>query len=157
MNRRNVFFLTAITALGLLNIATWFKKRKEIDPDLLTVKTMEGMGRGVFAAAFIKSGTTVLKDHTLRLSKTDRQQLARTILADYYFEDDDDTAHLALGMASLLNHSFKAPNVEQEWEAAKEGQVLSFSAIKDILAGEQLFFDYDFDAGEIPAWADNLK
>ena len=115
------------------------------------------MGRGVFAAAFIKSGTTVLKDHTLPLSKTGRQALSQTILADYYFEDDGDIAYLGLGMASQLNHSFKAPNVEQDWEVSREGHILSFSAIKDILAGEQLFFDYDFDEDKIPAWADNPR
>lgn len=125
----------------------------------LAVKKVKGMGLGVFTMKPIKSGAIVLIDHCIHLSEADLQFASKTVLKNYYYEGegDDKTALLALGMASLINHSFKAPNVTHEWDETDAGYTITFTALRNIEAGEQIFFDYDFDEDKIPDWADNPK
>lgn len=162
MNRRNIFSATQASALAMLGLGASTNSASACASDKLVVKAVEGMGRGVFAKTFIKAGTLVLRDYTIQISAADKDALYDTVIGNYYFESDESEgdegrAYLAVGLASLLNHSFKAPNVEHNWEETKEGWVVEFRAIRNIKAGEQLFFDYDFDEDDIPPWADNYK
>jgi len=123
----------------------------------LEVRSVKGMGRGVFATRAIAKDTVVLRDCTLAITAQDVDIIAKTRLDSYYFMEEDGSAYIVLGLTSLLNHSFLAPNVEQEWEEHPEGMVIIFRALRNIKAGEQLFFDYEFTNDEIPQWADNPR
>ena len=49
-----------------------------------------------------------------------------------------------LGYGSLYNHSF-TPNADIDYNVKNVENFLQFEAIKDIKAGEEIFFDYEFD------------
>lgn len=156
-SRRALLLFSAAGALALASAPASAQLRAGARVPL-EVRSVQGMGRGVFARRAIARDTAVLRDCTLAISPQDKAMLLQTRLDDYYFEDDSGGAFLVLGMSSLLNHSFLAPNVEQEWEETPEGMVIVFRALRDIKAGEQLFFDYEFrEDDEIPPWADNPR
>ena len=162
MNRRNIFTSAAAALLSALGLAWSTKDATAATRGQLEVRAVEGMGRGVFARSAIRAGTIVLRDYTLPVSMAEKEHAEKTIFNDYYFVseepgEDGAMAYFALGIASLLNHSGKSPNVEHEWDLTKEGWVVEFTALRNIRAGEQLFFDYGFDEDKIPAWADNYR
>ncbi len=160
MNRRSILKTTLATLTAAWGLMLQSKEVSAATQGLLEIRAVEGMGRGVFARAPIKAGTVVIRDYTLPVPAADIEHTQKTVFKDYYFVSgeagqDGAVAYLALGIASLLNHSGKAPNVEQQWDLTKEGWVVEFTALRNIRAGEQLFFDYEFGEDEIPAWADN--
>ena len=126
----------------------------------LDVRSIEGMGRGVFARTSIAAGAIVIRNCTIAVAHAERKHAEKTIFNDYYFvaeepADHEPMAYLALGLGSLINHSAKSPNVEPVWEMTELGWIVEFTALRDIEAGEQLFFDYGFEERDIPKWADN--
>jgi hypothetical protein len=160
VNRRSILQTALATITAAWGLMLQSKEVSAATQGLLEIRAIEGMGRGVFARAPIKAGTVVIRDYTLPVPEADIEHTQKTVFKDYYFvsgeaDQDGAVAYLALGIASLLNHSGKAPNVEQQWDLTKEGWVVEFTALRNIRAGEQLFFDYEFGEDEIPAWADN--
>jgi SET domain-containing protein len=126
----------------------------------LDVRSIEGMGWGVFARTSIAAGAIVIRNCTIAVAHAEREHAEKTIFNDYYFvaeepADHEPMAYLALGLGSLINHSGKSPNVEPVWEMTELCWIVEFTALGDIKAGEQLFFDYGFEENEIPQWEDN--
>ena len=124
MNRRNIFTSSAAALLSALGLVWSTKDATAATRGQLEVRFVKGMGRGVFARAPIRAGTTVIRDYTIAIPAEDKDHAAQTIFDDYFFVAEDPSAEeavgfLALGLASLLNHSAKAPNVEQEWNLTK--------------------------------------
>ena len=121
----------------------------------IVVRMTETMGRGVFAARAIKAGE-FLDDifYTIEIAAPERERLKGATPSRFWFENDEDgTALIALGYVSLMNHS-TTPNFQCCWDVAAEGQTVRLRALRDLTAGEQLFFDYRFDAGDDhPEWA----
>lgn len=95
-------------------------------------------GTGVFATAHISEGEIIEIAPYISIPK--QQIRARDKLADYIFDSsNDDTYQLAQGLGSLFNHS-EDPNMLVSHGI--EPGVLSFHAIKDIKADEELTFLY---------------
>jgi uncharacterized protein len=113
----------------------------------IEIREIAGMGRGIYTTDPIEMGTVVEIAPVLILPDTDKALVDQTSLFDYYFLWGDDQLQyaIALGYASLYNHSY-SPNCV--YEAQYEDKVLHILALRDIAAGEQLTFNYNCDPTE---------
>ena len=96
-------------------------------------------GRGVIAATDIAKGETIEVCPVLELTSDE----ANGVLTDYIvgLGDDVDGSALMLGYGSLYNHS-EDPNAEYIHES---DEAYSFTALRDIPAGEQITISYGKD------------
>lgn len=108
-------------------------------------------GRGVFAAQDISSGSVFHTAHLLLFPLSQYDALQATVAAHYVFHVADDPEGraatlngLAMSPISFINHS-KAAACSFAVDA--DSQTVSFTALRDIRAGEELTIDYgDFAA-----------
>lgn len=106
-------------------------------------------GRGVFARCPVKKGEAVEAAPTLIIPASDIKAISGTFLSNYSFAHNDDFELLALGYASLYNHSF-TPNAQ----FVITRRAILLIALRNIEAGEEVTFDYgwsneSFDAAGI--------
>lgn len=95
-------------------------------------------GKGVFASENIKKGEVIEVAPILVLDFQDFIDTKWNVLFEYYFWMDDFVA-LALGFASLYNHSIK-PNCK--YELKRKEKIITFTSVKDILKDEEICFNY---------------
>ncbi len=115
-------------------------------------KDSDNRGRGVFTSEFIPIGTLIEICPVIILSQEDRLKIHETHLHDYYFlwDREGQQAAIALGFGSLYNHSF-TPNAE--YQTNVKDKTIDVYASQDILAGEEITFNYNgqrFD--DSPLW-----
>ncbi len=106
----------------------------------VAVRSMPGMGRGVFATRAITAGEDFGRFPLLEVPETD--PALEGVVNHYVFGRDEGPSYLVLGWPSLMNHVAGRPNVDREWVETAEGWMLRFFAVADIEAGAQLFIDY---------------
>ncbi|MFZ4807371.1 MAG: SET domain-containing protein-lysine N-methyltransferase [Hyphomicrobiaceae bacterium] len=109
------------------------------------------MGRGVFADRAVAAGEVLGSFYTIHICAAERPAALQTALRDFIFFDEDGSAEVVLGWLSLVNHG--QPNIVKSWRATQLGPVVTVTAARDLAAGEQLYFDYQFDPGTEPDWA----
>jgi len=120
----------------------------------LTVRSVPGKGRGVFAARDLAEGEVLEAAHVLHLSAEEAERLEETPLGQHYFhwdgvEDAEWRGAVALGTVSLVNHSTNAnAGVWQDYER----DLLILEALRPIAAGEEILIDY-----EIELWFDPIE
>ena len=97
---------------------------------------------GVFATKNIEIGELVESCPYLKFSKKDRVYIDQTDLYNYYFvkPGKNDNPLLALGFGSIYNHSSSA-NLSVAIDKAR----ITFTAVKMIRAGDELFINYNGD------------
>ena len=102
------------------------------------------IGRGVFTAEFISSGSLIEICPVLVIPKGEVDAIHETELHDYYFiwGEEDEAAAIALGYGSLYNHSYQ-PNANFILDL--DNQSIDIYSIKDILVGEEITFNYHGD------------
>lgn len=106
-------------------------------------------GRGVFASKNIKKGEVIEVAPILILEFTDFIETRWNLLFEYYFWLDDYVV-LALGFASLYNHS-KNPNCK--YEISRTDKKITFTATKDISKDSEIDFNYKGSANpKTPLW-----
>ena len=111
-------------------------------------------GKGVFASKDIKKGEIIEVAPILVLEFTDFINTRWNLLFEYYFWMDDYVA-LALGFASLYNHS-KQPNCE--YELNREAKTITFIAIKEIKKDSEIYFNYKGKTNpKTPLWFEREK
>ncbi len=125
----------------------------------LYIKDSSGKGRGVFTSSEIAAQTIVEISPVIVMSIEDRQLLDKTTLHDYIFEWGIEKNHpiatgccMALGYVPVYNHSYSS---NCEYEMDYEEKLMSIKAVRTILAGEELFINYNGDWNdEKPVWFD---
>ncbi len=106
-------------------------------------------GRGVFASENIDKGAIIEVAPILILDFTDFVDTKWNLLFEYYFWMDDYVA-LALGFASIYNHS-ATPNAK--YELSKSDQTITFIALRDIDQDEEIVFNYKGStSSSAPLW-----
>jgi uncharacterized protein len=109
-------------------------------------------GRGVFSALPIEEGSLIEICPVIVLKAEDREWIEKTDLYNYYFfwgENEKENA-VALGYGSLYNHSFQ-PNAH--YFPDFEGRTITFEALCDIEAGEEITVNYNGDPDvQTPVW-----
>lgn len=110
--------------------------------------TLEGAGRGVFAATKIANGALIESCPVIALQDPkDRDRLRKTGLVNYYFlwGKRRDHAALCLGWGAVYNHSF-APNAR--YEKVMEDLRMDFYALRDIEPDEEILVNYNGDPND---------
>ncbi len=95
--------------------------------------------RALIAARDIKEGEILEEAPVVILKKEHLPLLEDTIIANYYFDWEDDQGALCLGYGSIFNHSY-TPNVFFDYKY--DERILIFKAIRDIKEGEELYINY---------------
>lgn len=100
------------------------------------------MGRGVFTSEAIAEGTLIELAPVIVMSGEDRIHLDKTLLHDYIFEWGKklDQCAMALGFVSIYNHSYSA---NCQYGMYFKQHSISIIAVRDIVAGEELFINYN--------------
>lgn len=120
----------------------------------IEVKDSPGMDRGVFATEDIKKGEKLEVSPILILQFTDFIDTKWNLLFEYYFWLDECVV-LALGYASMYNHRIP-PNAKYKIDLKK--RTITFSALKDIKKGEEIFFNYKgVSDSKHPLWFERNK
>lgn len=103
-------------------------------------------GRGVYAMRGIAKGEVVEIAPCIRIEQN-QMALQHTILRSYVFGNDEEcTALLALGYASLYNH---ASGETQNAEFVVLNDAIVVSATKDIRKGSEIFVNYGWEDDEL--------
>lgn len=116
----------------------------------LRVAVMGRRGRGIIADAPIPQGALVERAPVLLIPDADRQATDATIIFTYVFMWEPGTmeqelylhrgrAAIALGLTSLLNHSY-TPNCD--FVRHFDALTIDLVARRDIAPGEELTIDY---------------
>ncbi|KAL2401088.1 hypothetical protein ABEF95_010256 [Exophiala dermatitidis] len=112
-------------------------------------------GRGVFATQDIPSGTVIEVSPVLIFSEEEVEnhtQYTRLQHYTYYWPSESGrtmTQALALGLGSMFNHSIPQQNVG--WKRNTETDVIVYTALREIKAGEELCISY----GSARLWFDD--
>lgn len=115
----------------------------------ITIRGSDGKGRGVFATKEIKKGEVIEISPIIILEFSDFIDTRWNLLFEYYFWMDDYVV-LALGYASLYNHS-KEPNCEYKINRVEKS--ITFTATKKILKEEEILFNYKgSSSSKSPLW-----
>jgi uncharacterized protein len=110
----------------------------------LWIKHTANKGRGIFSSADIRAGELIETVEVIVIPHQELASLEETILGEYYYtwgEDAGDGA-LALGFASLYNHSYR-PNAR--FVKDFERGVIEFFAVRDIGRDEEITINYNGD------------
>lgn len=109
-------------------------------PSLYIAKS-PSRGRGVFIAEALDNESLIEICPLLIIPSKQVSAIHQTVIHDYYFllPDLDGTACIPLGYGCLYNHS-KTPNAEVRIDM--ENEQIEIHAIKNILAGTEIFIDY---------------
>ena len=110
----------------------------------LFIAPTEKMGKGVFTAEDIDAGTVLEISPVIIMGLQDRKLLDQTLLHDYIFEwgDTKEQCCMALGYVAVYNHSYQS-NCEYEMDYMQEQ--ISIRTVRKIVAGEELFINYNGD------------
>lgn len=110
----------------------------------LFIAPTEKMGKGVFTAEDIDAGTVIEISPVIIMGLQDRKLLDQTLLHDYIFEwgDTKEQCCMALGYVAVYNHSYQS-NCEYEMDYMQE--LISIRTVRKIVAGEELFINYNGD------------
>ncbi|HNR16161.1 MAG TPA: SET domain-containing protein [Chitinophagaceae bacterium] len=120
----------------------------------LFVSPSEKRGRGMFTSEDIAAGTVIEISPVIIMSRKERELLDQTLLHDYIFEwgEKKDRCCMALGYVPVYNHSYES---NCEYEMDFEQEQISIKAVRKILAGEELFINYNGDWNDSkPVWFD---
>jgi SET domain-containing protein len=111
--------------------------------------TVEDGGLGVFALENIKKDEVIEIAPALILDFTDFVDTKWNLLFEYYFWMDDFVV-MPLGYGGMYNHS-KKPNAQ--YNVSKIDRTITFTALKNIKKGEEIFFNYKGSSSEkAPLW-----
>ncbi len=108
----------------------------------LFIAPTEKMGKGVFTAEDIDAGTVIEISPVMIMGLQERKLLDQTLLHDYIFEwgDTKEQCCMALGYVAVYNHSYQS-NCEYEMDYMQE--LISIRTVRKIVAGEELFINYN--------------
>jgi uncharacterized protein len=118
----------------------------------LVVRTNK-KGRGLYANRPFRKGETIVEDPVLIFPS--KEATDRSIVHKYTFEwPDEDTSALALGLGSLINHSYE-PNAVYSflWRQKR----IRFYALRAIRKGEEILMNYNGDPEDTQRVAFRLK
>lgn len=119
-------------------------------PKKIKISSINGKGFGIIATENITSGEIIEQCPVIPLSEKEVKFLDNEsdVLKFYYLFQYAVNKHcLMLGYGSLYNHSDN-PNADVDYNTENYQRYLSFVAIKDIKAGEEIVYDYEFDNGK---------
>jgi SET domain-containing protein len=119
---------------------------------ILYIMETDQRGRGVFTTEAIPAGTTIEIAPVIVLNPSERAVVDSTLLHDYIFEwgIDEKQAAVALGYASIYNHSVDA---NCKYDMDFEHKTIQIQTIRAIAVDEELCINYNGDGVmDKPVW-----
>ncbi|MEH2153344.1 SET domain-containing protein [Nostoc sp.] len=107
---------------------------------MLIVGNTNLKGRGVFAQKRFLKGELIERVPVVVIPAEQVEFLDKTILGNYYYDWEDKAAAIALGLSSLINHSYHPNTYYVKKFADRE---LDMIAYQDIEAGEEITANYN--------------
>ncbi|MEH2110604.1 SET domain-containing protein [Nostoc sp.] len=107
---------------------------------MLIVGNTNLKGRGVFAQKRFLKGELIERVPVVVIPAEQVEFLDKTILDNYYYDWEDKAAAIALGLSSLINHSYDPNSYYVKKFADRE---LDLIAYRDIEAGEEITANYN--------------
>lgn len=116
------------------------------------VKRIRGKGWGAFCSKRIPKNTIFNVTTLLVLTVREAHLMSGSSLEPYWYEFGTKGRAIALGLGSILNHSDE-PNCSYHFSKVKK--TLSFYALRDIPAHEELTHDYGWTSAAYKAYGIN--
>jgi len=111
------------------------------EPFMIRVGEAQGKGRGVFAQHRLRKGQVIERAPVVVIPAAEVKYIEKTVLNAYvYTWGPNNDCALALGLASIYNHSYE-PNADFEKHLGEK--VLVISALRDIEEGEEITINYN--------------
>lgn len=107
---------------------------------MLIVGNTNLKGRGVFAQKRFLKGEVVDKAPVVVIPAEQVKFLDQTVLANYYYNWEDKTVAIALGLVSIFNHSYHPNTYYVKKFAERE---VEYIAYRDIEEGEEITANYN--------------
>jgi SET domain-containing protein len=122
---------------------------------MLVVRDTEIKGRGVFAQKDFDPGEIIDVANVIVIPKQQVKLITHTVLCNYYFSWHGESGAIALGYASLFNHSYH-PNALYVKNFAKN--IIEIIAYKDIRKNEEITINYNGTVDDLtPIWFDVVE
>lgn len=114
----------------------------------LFIKNVDGKGRGVFCKQSIAKNEVFEVSPVLVIPVSDCDTVKASRLVDYFFSfnKDEGTMALALGFGSLYNHAVYSNSA---YTLDRESKTLTFHALEDIPADEEISINYGGQYGKV--------
>jgi SET domain-containing protein len=111
---------------------------------ILYIMETDQRGRGVFTTEAIPAGTTIEIAPVIVLNPSERAVVDSTLLHDYIFEwgIDEKQAAVALGYASIYNHSVDA---NCKYDMDFEHKTIQIQTKREVAVDEELCINYNGD------------
>lgn len=106
----------------------------------------------MYTSEDIAAGTLVEVSPVIVMTAEERKLLDQTRLHDYIFEwgENHDQCCMAMGYVPVYNHAF---NSNCEYDMDYDAGLIRILAVRDILAGEELFINYNGNwDDQTPVW-----
>lgn len=119
---------------------------------MLYIDDTPAMGKGVFTSLALEAGVVIEVSPVIVMSAEERKLLDQTKLHDYIFEwgDNSERCCMALGWVPMYNHSYEA---NCEYEMDFDDHTISIRTVRAIVAGEELFINYNGEWNDAkPLW-----
>jgi hypothetical protein len=119
---------------------------------ILYIMETDQRGRGVFTTEAIPAGTTIEIAPVIVLNPSERAVVDSTLLHDYIFEwgIDEKQAAVALGYASIYNHSVDA---NCKYDMDFDHKTIQIQTIREVAVDEELCINYNGDGVmDKPVW-----
>jgi SET domain-containing protein len=122
---------------------------------MLVVRDTEIKGRGVFAQRDFEPGEIIDIANVIVIPKQQVKLITHTVLCNYYFGWHGESGAIALGYASLFNHSYQ-PNAL--YVKKFDQQVIEIIAYKYIRKGQEITINYNGNVDDLtPIWFDVVE
>jgi SET domain-containing protein len=117
----------------------------------LVVRRYAGLGRGVYSTRRLRRGDVVEVSPVIVLTRADWKAVRGTHLERYVFAwgKSGRANALPLGLGGVFNHA-NDPNLDFSLNHRNES--ITFRALRDIPAGEQLTINYGWSARDRRRW-----
>jgi len=119
---------------------------------ILYIMETDQRGRGVFTTEAIPARTTIEIAPVIVLNPSERAVVDSTLLHDYIFEwgIDEKQAAVALGYASIYNHSVDA---NCKYDMDFEHKTIQIQTKREVAVDEELCINYNGDGvTDKPVW-----
>lgn len=119
---------------------------------MLVVAYTKEKGRGVFAQKRFLKGAVIERASVVVIPAEQVKLIDQTVLSNYYYDWEDKAAAIALGLASLINHSYDPNSYYRKKFAEQELELITY---RDIEAGEEITANYNGSPeNQSPIWFD---
>ncbi|WP_138503617.1 SET domain-containing protein [Nostoc sp. PA-18-2419] len=117
---------------------------------MLIVGNTKLKGRGVFAQKRFLKGEILERVPVIVIPAQEVKLIDQTVLANYYYDWEDEAGAIALGLLSLFNHSYHPNTYYVKKFAEREVELIAY---RDIEVGEEITANYNGSPEDLsPIW-----